>query len=100
MEFQFPPFLRRERRQTLQAQPSLVTSTGRESVRLHSSICIPAPTVGSRSHCSRWSAGVQLEPGYFKKLRQMQAKQLNERRSSYTGGKQRRLTCTTFADFS
>ena len=43
MEFQFPPLLPRRESQTPQAQPSLVTSTGRESVRLHSSVCSPAP---------------------------------------------------------
>ena len=32
MEFQFPPLLPRQRRQTPQAQPSRVTSTGRERV--------------------------------------------------------------------
>ena len=36
MEFKFPPLLPRRGRQTPRAQPSLVTSTGRESVRLRS----------------------------------------------------------------
>ena len=43
MEFQFPALLRRRRRQTSQPQPGHVTSTGRESVRLHSSVCSSAP---------------------------------------------------------
>ena len=61
MEFQFPPSLPRRGRQTPQAQPSLVTSSGREIIRLHSSFCCPAPAVASRSRWCSQSAGVQIE---------------------------------------
>ena len=64
MEFQFPPLLPRRGRQTQQAQPSLVTSTGRESVRLHGSVCSSAPEVASTTHWCSQSEGVQLECAY------------------------------------
>ena len=45
---------------------SQVSSCLREvdSVRIHSSVCVPAPSVASRSHCCRQSDGVQLERAY------------------------------------
>ena len=65
MEFQFPPLLRRQGRQTPKPQPGHVTSMGRESVRLHSSVYIPAPAIASRSHWCSQAAWGQLERAYY-----------------------------------